>query len=294
MRASLPEFQSVIIGEALTLRSHPEFKAARNVFARRYVSVLKNNQILIHMATDEVRQVVGAYVLDRHFSHSPGDPSSGLTVSDVQAFCTSHALAGHNRIGTLLNLLRESGHLRQRKEAHDRRIKRLEATPAAIAVSKKLLTPYLLALSLLEQSSHAISQLEADDALLVGIVQFSNRYFLAHGSLVDLVPDLRLFMARNAGYEILLKLISTDLHGEVATDRTVHFHYGATADYFGVSRVHVRRLIEDAEKAGYVKLHAPGGRAVEIHPSLTEMIDNFTALQLALLLQGVKHSGVPA
>ncbi|WP_413991589.1 hypothetical protein ACMDCR_05695 [Labrys okinawensis] len=290
MRTSLPEVQSSIYADAQMLRAHPEFKNARNVFARRYVAVLKNSKLLTHMATDEVRQVVGVYVLDRHFSYASGDPSSGVTVSDVQAFCASLELAGHNRIGTLLNLLRQAGYLHQRKEAHDRRIKRLEVTHAAIATSKRLLTPPLIALSLLEEVSDAISQMEANDTLLAGISQFLSRYFLTHGSLVDLIPDIRLFMSRNAGYEILLKLVSTDRPGEVRADRTVHFHYGATADYFGVSRVHVRRLLEDAEAAGYVSLHAPGGRAVEVHPSLAELVDRFVALQLALLLEGVKHS----
>ncbi|CAM5773185.1 hypothetical protein LMIY3S_04093 [Labrys miyagiensis] len=273
---------------------HPEFRAARNVFARRYVAVLKGNKALIQMATDEVRQVVGAYVLDRHFSHIPGDLSTGVTVSDVQAFCTRHTLAGHNRIGSLLNLLREAGYLRQRKEAHDRRIKRLEVTQAAITVGKRLLTPFLLALSLLEEANHAIAQLEADDRLLAGISRFLSRHFVEHGSLVDLVPDIRLFMSRNAGYEILLRLISTDQPGEVLAERTVHFHYGAVAEYFGVSRVHVRRLLEDAEQAGYVSLHAPGGRAVEIHAPLSELVDTFVSLQLALLLEAVKHSSSDA
>lgn len=276
------------------MRSHPEFRSARNVFARRYISVLKNSQVLIHLATDEVRHVVGAYVLDRHFSYARAEPSAGLTVSDVQAFCTERALAGHNRIGTLLNLLRQNGYLRQKKDAGDRRIKRLEATPAAIVACRKILTPFLLALSLLEQASNAIAQMEADEAFLGRIAHFSSQYFQAHGSLVDQVPGLRLFMDRSAGYEILLKLISTDQAGEMLSDRTVHFHYGATADYFGVSRVHVRRLLEDAESAGYVTLHTPGGRAVEVHPSLIDMIDNFIALQLALLLEGVNYAATPA
>jgi hypothetical protein len=290
MIVSLPESSSLILEDAAELKAHPEFRSARNLFARRYLSALKGGKLFVHMATDEVRQVVGAYVLDRHFSYAPDDLSSGVTVSDVQTFCTSHTLAGHNRVGTLLNLLREAGYLRQKKEAHDRRVKRLEVTAMGIAASKRLLTPFLIALSLLERGNQAISQMEADDRLLAGIAQYASRHFLAHGSLVDLLPDIRLFMARDAGYEILLKLIATDQPGEVLSDRAVHFHYGATADFFDVSRVHVRRLLEDAEAAGYVSLHAPGGRAIEIHASLSELIDNFIALQLSLILEGVKHA----
>lgn len=37
---------------------------------------------------------------------------------------------------------------------------------------------------------------------------------------------------------------------------------------FGVSRTHVRQLLVAAEQAGLVKLHARGGRRVEILPRL--------------------------
>jgi hypothetical protein len=280
MKVSLPEVQSMVLSDAQKLRAHPEFRAACSLFAYRYIAVLKSMKPLIYMATDEVRQIVGAYVLDRHFSYVPNDASSGVSISDVQAFCTTHMLAGHNRTGSMLNLLREHGYLNQRKETHDRRIKRLEVTPAALAASKRLVTPFLLALSLLEHDDTVVRRLEEDDRFLAEIVGFWSRYFLAYGSLTGLVPQVHLFMDRNAGYEILLKLISTEQPGEVMPDRTVHFHYGATADYFGVSRVHVRRLLEDAENAGYVSLHAPGGRAVEIHPALRDVVDTFVSLQI--------------
>ena len=40
--------------------------------------------------------------------------------------------------------------------------------------------------------------------------------------------------------------------------------YGDVGDRFGVSRTHVRTLLAAAEQAGLVKLHALGGRRVEI------------------------------
>ncbi|QEN89319.1 hypothetical protein FZC33_24755 [Labrys sp. KNU-23] len=243
------------------------------------------------MATDEIRLIVGAYVLSRHFAASPVDPPAGITVADVQTFCTVHALAGHNRIGAMLNLLRQAGYLRQIKDLRDKRIKRLEATRAGIAIAKQIVTPYLQALAQLQHVDHAVRRVEIDDAFFGALARYCSNYFLMHGTLVDLVPEMRLFMARDAGFEILLRLIATEMPGEVLKDRTVHFHYGAVADCFGVSRVHVRRLLEDAAEEGYVTLHASGGRAIEIHPSLFELVDNFIALQMALLLQAVLHAG---
>ncbi len=246
------------------------------------------------MATDEIRLIVGAYVLNRHFAYSSSDPSSGVTVADVQSFCTLHALAGHNRIGALLNALRQAGYLRQTKDLRDKRIKRLEATRAGLTIAKQIITPYLQALAQLQHVDHAVRRVEIDDGFLGALARHCSNYFLIHGTLVDLVPEMRLFMARDAGFEILLKLVATEMPGEILKDRTVHFHYGAVADYFGVSRVHVRRLLEDAAEEGYLTLHGPGGRAIEIHANLFELVDNFVALQMALLLQAVLQAGAKA
>ncbi|MBP0581711.1 hypothetical protein J8I29_20455 [Labrys sp. LIt4] len=280
-----------MIADAQGLKAHSGFKAARNLFARRYGAVLKANLPVIHLATDEIRLIVGAYVLSRHFAASPNDPAAGVTVADVQTFCTVHALAGHNRIGAILNLLRQAGYLRQVKDLRDKRIKRLEVTRAGLTIARQIITPYLQALAQLQQVEHAVRRVEIDDAFFGALARYCSNYFLTHGTLVDLVPEMRLFMARDAGFEILLKLIATEMPGEILKDRTVHFHYGAVADCFGVSRVHVRRLLEDAAEEGYVTLHAPGGRAIEIHASLFELVDNFIALQMALLLQAVVHAG---
>lgn len=42
--------------------------------------------------------------------------------------------------------------------------------------------------------------------------------------------------------------------------------YADIGERFGVSRTHVRQMLEAAEEAGLVKLHARGGRRVEILP----------------------------
>jgi DNA-binding FadR family transcriptional regulator len=44
--------------------------------------------------------------------------------------------------------------------------------------------------------------------------------------------------------------------------------YAEVGDRFGVSRTHVRKLLVAAEERGLVKLHARGGRRLEILPRL--------------------------
>jgi hypothetical protein len=53
--------------------------------------------------------------------------------------------------------------------------------------------------------------------------------------------------------------------------------YADVGDRFGVSRTHVRQLLVAAEEAGFVKLHARGGRRVEILPRLFDSHRNWVA-----------------
>lgn len=53
--------------------------------------------------------------------------------------------------------------------------------------------------------------------------------------------------------------------------------YGDVGDRFGVSRTQVRKLLRDLEDAGLVRLHARGGRRVEILPRLWSYYDRWLA-----------------
>ena len=46
---------------------------------------------------------------------------------------------------------------------------------------------------------------------------------------------------------------------------------------FGISRTHVRALLEDAAEHGDVSLSGRGGRLVELKPSLRQAFDRFLA-----------------
>jgi hypothetical protein len=86
---------------------------------------------------------------------------------------------------------------------------------------------------------------------------------------------MKRFVERDGGYLVLLLLI------RAADDRRhVSMSYGALARLAGASRTQVRLLIEDAERAGLVSLWARGGRHIEIHPRLCELVDCWIAVHI--------------
>jgi len=80
------------------------------------------------------------------------------------------------------------------------------------------------------------------------------------------LAETMLFFERAAGVMVISALLQAALAQDDPTNATVP--YTDVGDRFGVSRTHVRKLLLAAQEAGLVKLHARGGRRVEILPRL--------------------------
>jgi hypothetical protein len=100
--------------------------------------------------------------------------------------------------------------------------------------------------------------------------------FFAHGAqIMASNPATMLFLSRDAGVMVLTKLVQmTGSAGDDAADGLSYADIGAR---FGVSRTHVRELLQDAERAQLVALSGRGGRLVELKPAVWQAFDRFVA-----------------
>ncbi len=85
-------------------------------------------------------------------------------------------------------------------------------------------------------------------------------------------PAVMRFMGRDSGVLVLIKLIQMSVAGSGNG-----LSYSDIGARFGVSRTHVRALLEDAAEHGDVILSGRGGRLVELQPSLLGAFDRFLA-----------------
>ena len=77
--------------------------------------------------------------------------------------------------------------------------------------------------------------------------------FFAGLRLVEHAPGFELFADRNAGVLIAYSLLLSGERGDAfPPQRPVRLSISAAARRFGVSRVHVRKLLRDAEEQGYL------------------------------------------
>ena len=272
-----------IYEEAGRFRRHPAFPEAVRRNAESLLSFYERQPLLNHLVSEEARWLTGGFILFLHFTRDPEDPTSGATLARVQALAASHRLASPGRIAALVGLMRLGRFIVQVRAGADRRVRRLEPTPALMTYSRRHLAAQLGPLALVSPEDDYCALHEKDPTFMSRYYREAGRLYFAGGRIPELIPAIRLFMARDAAYMILLRLWLSDPDGAIPPRRPVSLPYGEVGARFGVSRAHVRKVMEAAAAAGYLDLQAEGGRAIRVLPPLVDLFEDCLALQLAYL-----------
>ncbi|MGV2980347.1 hypothetical protein ACERNI_09090 [Camelimonas sp. ID_303_24] len=272
-----------MLEDAAALRAHPAFPQALRLHAERIAGNLERSRDLVRLTSEEAQLTLGIALTALHLARNPGDPRSGATLTRIRAFAARFRITSPNRVSALIGLKLHTGYWRQVEVSADRRVKRLEPTEKGEALSRLIAQSTLASIQLMSERFDYFSLLENDP-------DFRSRYSVeginlyASGVRLALaVPDARFFMSKVAGRQIMFKLWLAFVDQQEGGSRIVSCPYVYLANCFGVSRGHVRRLVEAAQERGLLKVHAPGGHAIEILPRFVELQETFTSLAFALL-----------
>ena len=271
--------------EALqAIEAHPRFSAAQRMIAAGAVAQHRGNRILNTMVTDRARYLIGVFAIHLHYLSRRGDHRSGLTLSRIKAICIEHKICSAGRAEAMLVLMRMFGYLASARSDEDRRLHRLVPTDALIEWHRERLASAHEAISiLLPEGAQVVAALHSHD-FLPRFVSHLARLHLAGFFYVDQVPEMRLFLERNAGVVILYSIM---LSGE-ATDSfpprgAVSILPARLARQFGVSGSHVRRMVQEAINAGLLERDETKPDCYRVLPALHAAFARFLAL---VILQG--------
>lgn len=124
------------------------------------------------------------------------------------------------------------------------------------------------------------------DAFTRSFVREIYRNFVLGLRILDYAPDLALFADRNSGMMIMMSLLTAgEPDASFPPAKPVSVSISALSRRFGVSRVHVRKLLRDAEQQGFLS-RAPGAEdRIMLHPQLTDGALNFFATVFLFIAQ---------
>ncbi len=264
---------------------HPQFPRAMRTVLTSHVGLYRGNRILNYVGYDRGRLAVGLLAVYLHISRRPDDPTSGLTAHALKSLCVEQDLCSPGRARAMLSVLRLFGYVAP-FPGGDRRYKLLAPTDLLMAWLRQRWSMMFGALALvLPEGVEALARLDRDD-FVAALVRRVIDHFRSGLRALQVVPELRLFAARNAGLNILFSLaIAGDVDDTMPPTRPVRVSISELARRFSVSRAHVLRLLRDAAAEGLLARSGAAQDAITILPPLSRALRDGVAIFFLLFAQ---------
>jgi DNA-binding MarR family transcriptional regulator len=252
--------------------AHPRFPEARAAFVDAVLALHEGDQFRSRLLSEAMRQVTFNMIVSMHLRHDMTDRSTWPTLRRLKDEISRFGLASPRRIDALVARLARFGYVESHPSEQDGRIRILTPTAKMMALDREWLFYHHVPLHVIFPKPGYPEPI-ARDAAFQRVQRLVAIEFSAKGA--DIMagnPAVMRFMNRDSGVLILIKLIQVQAAGDGKG-----VTYQDIGLRFGVSRTHVRLLMEDAAQHGDVSLSGRARRVAELQPSLLQAFDRFLA-----------------
>jgi DNA-binding MarR family transcriptional regulator len=252
--------------------AHPRFAAARAAFVSAVLAAHEGDHFRSRLLAEAMRQVTFNLIVSLHLRFDPAERTTWPTSRRLKDELATFGLSSTRRIEALVSRFIDLGYVQSHPAEHDGRMRLLTPTTKMMALDREWLAYHYAPLHVMFPDSY--SEPMALDPTFQRAQRLVALDYSAKGAqIMASNPAVMRFMGRDAGMLVLIKLVQMS----IAADSAENLSYADIGARFGVSRTHVRSLLEDAAEHGYVRLTGRGGRLVELKPSIRQAFDRFLA-----------------
>ncbi|HMK79068.1 MAG TPA: hypothetical protein VK438_05430 [Xanthobacteraceae bacterium] len=259
--------------------NHPCLPAARKVYLDRFLKVYDGNPFLVRLLIESGRFFVFQLAAVLEAAEDPARRETWFTTSRLKQEIALFGFASDRQVDHLVRRLCAVGFLEHRQSPADRRVRRLATTAKLRAHFGAWLAAHYAPLATLYPQHDYGPVFDQDPAFHALHCRTGQPFNPAAARLMASLPDIMLFFSRAAGSLVMSALLQAAMESD---EREAGVPYADAADRFGVSRTHVRGLMEAAQAAGLVRLVGRGGRRVEILPRFWASHDRGMAVGMYL------------
>jgi hypothetical protein len=262
-------------GPVIRLLAHPLFPRAARAMATNMLAA-EHDPALAAVFKDAGRYVTAMWTIYLH-------ASGGITLPQLKEVCAASGFTSAGRARLLLQFLQHIGYVEASPESRHREATQYIATPTFLSTWQTHLRAALLAAALVEPAIFTLIDRMDQPGVFEGFlrIQASRLHRLSQG-MVEAPPFQRIFLHRYAGLQIISMLLVSGDHRDFPPAEPLPISLKLTAARFGVSYMHVRRLLHDAVQEGLLHYEATG--TVTLTEDTRETIRFFYAVQLAELV----------
>lgn len=243
--------------------NHPRLPAARRAYLESFCEVYEGDPFLVRLLLQAGRFFVFHTAAVLEAAQDPSRRETWFTVAALKQQLAVFGYASARQVDHLLARLYEVGFMEQSRAPGDKRVRLLATTDKLRSHHTEWLAAHYVPLARL-YPDHDYSPVLSRNRVFHVLHCRACLPFTAVGArLMMTLPDTMLFFAHAAGPLIQNGLLKAAMD---AGDPTAAVSYMDVADRYGVSRTHVRNLMNSAQSAGLVNIVGRGGRSIEILP----------------------------
>lgn len=254
--------------------AHPRFPDARNAMLQAMLALYEHDPFLNRLLLQVGRNVMFVVIMCLHARYDETDPATWPTLNLVKRSMEIFQLASPRRVADLVSRLIKTGYLEQVSSPRDRRVRILTPTDKMLAQDQDWLVSHYAPLQVLYPDPGYGRIMQRDPAFQQTQRLVAINMFAFSAQLMARNPTMMQFMIREGGIMTIIKLLHLAGSNDEATREISYSDIGAR---FGVSRTQIRKLLQQAEKDGLVRLTRGRGHLVQLLPRLVEAYDRLIA-----------------
>ena len=276
-RMSAAEWQRI-----LAFRNQPGFSAALPTYAALMAPYFSNNMMLNKVVTEAWRFEMLVYTLYLYDTRDPAVAGSGLTLSNLQRICAEQNCASPGRVLAILGIMRVGGFLHQQKSEADSRVNHLEPSKKFITIVEGWNNRIFQIIDAVVPQSQLAKAHETQPRFGWNMRRRGAETMFGGWKLLDPFPEVYHFVAKDGGWMLLLHCVAEALRGSAGKLITpVSVDLKTFGKHFGVSRSHLRRLLESAYAERLLDAPPCNGREIKLSAQTVASFLNCMASELS-------------
>jgi DNA-binding MarR family transcriptional regulator len=249
--------------------AHSQFAAARTAYIEGLFSLYENNPFMNRLLIEATRSLIFFNALSICAAYDPAVRGTWPTIGLLKQAIEPFGVSTERRVDGLISQFVDAGYLTLSTTAADRRVRFLIPTQKMIAHDLEWIAVHYRPLQIMFPET-GYAQPMGHDLGFQKALRIIGRQFSAYAAqLMAANPAMMFFMERDAGTMILLKLVHRN-----KAEQEAQVSFTDLADRFGVSRTHVRKIIQEAERRSLLQYTET---TITLAPTLLAALDRFVA-----------------
>lgn len=252
---------------------HPGYPTARDAFVDGVLALYEHDPSIDRMLLEAGRATLFINIMCLYARFDVADPDTWPTLRRVIDSTTAQGLSSARRLSALVSQFSDAGYLELRAVPRDRRIRIVTPTAKMIAHDQDWLVAHYRPLQDLYPEPGYAPIMQRDPAFQLAQRLVASSFLELGARIMADHPIAMQFLNREAGVMVLLMLIQRGGR-HAAAEKISYSDIGAR---FGVSRTHVRKILQDAERQGLLALAKDRGQYTQLSTTLLDAFDSFIA-----------------